>query len=1131
MGFLFPKLPTLRIEGPRLDDLSITSSAYGSTLGIGYGTIRTSGNIIWAESIREEKIVTKSKQGGKGGGGQKVIQTDYLYFVNMATAYVEGVAGSLLRQWGDGKTFSDTRLSDSSIGEMDDYNFRFYEGTEDQEPDELIVKVKGEGEVPAYRGIVYIVWEDFPLADFGNRVPNPTVELNMESDPINVASLEFGEDAGEIEADTFDVFWDWSRARLYLPNEAPHATIRHSLLCYDIATLSWIETQDLTSVKYTGGLRFMGMDPNTGHLVGGHQTGGVEPAYVWDPVAQVLVTDVNHNPSVHTAFNHDTQGPMTVINLVTDAVSVAATIVANVEGLEFFTFPGWTFMNSFSGPNPTLLWMGGPLLWWSVSYPIASEEGEAWVLWMNPDSLQVTKYSLSASGLSVNEKNMGTILSTEISTMGEVFNHLSSTPFMYHDPVTGSYIFTIEMGSSAYVVRWSEDVGVIWVSPVAVSDNVLGYTQALTRLDGGNFGYLDHSTTNMYLIDIGTGSVSLLGITSGADWGADVWDGVANCLYEMNSSIGNQALVKHCFGGLGIGSPTTLARIIEDVSRRANLDPVIDIDAEAQVSVSIPGYLITSIAEASSALESLINLYSVSVSEFNGLINFLTRGGAISDTIPEDDMVISKKRKGSYLPYQETIEEDIDLPEKFKVNFQNSNLDYQADSRVTSRVLIPDPTVFTTNERVLSSGAVLEVDVVKQRSEILLYQAWIEATEYETKIPYTYLEAVVGESFDLSFNNGLVVRTRIKSASIGSDFSIKVKFISENAGQYISDTTSETGTIIRQGITKIQQTKLFIWSGPLLRDVDATQRTTTRTYFAGAPLGLIEGNWSGMKLLRSTDGGSSYNVFGTTLVEIPWGLTKNAITNPASFDRYDTVNIIDVNVVEGSDSLETVTDLNIANQENAAVIFKADGTLEYIQYRDVTPLGGSIFRLSTLVRGRRGTEVMADGGHKAGATIAFLGDQNAISGSLQSLTEIGSGRLFKPVTLGGLESTTASQQFTDFGWDLFPYAPVKITAAINGSDVDFDWLRRTRVDGYMRDAVDIPLNEDTESYEVDIFPDGNPASSSLRTLSSSTTTVKYMSADITTDFGSIPTTIWIQVYQLSAQVGRGFALRKEITVN
>ena len=70
------------------------------------------------------------------------------------------------RIWADGSELDMTTLP-----------IRIYSGTEDQEPDPLIVAKEGAGNAPAYRGLAYIVFEDLALAPFGNRIPQFTFEV------------------------------------------------------------------------------------------------------------------------------------------------------------------------------------------------------------------------------------------------------------------------------------------------------------------------------------------------------------------------------------------------------------------------------------------------------------------------------------------------------------------------------------------------------------------------------------------------------------------------------------------------------------------------------------------------------------------------------------------------------------------------------------------------------------------------------------------------------------------------------------------------------------------------------------------------------------------------------------------
>lgn len=155
------------VIGPKLSSLQVQTSSYGEFIKQVYGKNRIAGNIIWSEDIQEVETRTEQTSGGKGGG-RGVTQTTvtYAYYVTLAIGICEGPVDALYRVWADGVPV------DLSLG-----TYRFYNGSETQLPDSYIESVEGVGNVPAYRGLAYVVVEDFPLAAFGNRIPNFNFEI------------------------------------------------------------------------------------------------------------------------------------------------------------------------------------------------------------------------------------------------------------------------------------------------------------------------------------------------------------------------------------------------------------------------------------------------------------------------------------------------------------------------------------------------------------------------------------------------------------------------------------------------------------------------------------------------------------------------------------------------------------------------------------------------------------------------------------------------------------------------------------------------------------------------------------------------------------------------------------------
>ncbi len=66
-GFLFGSSGP-KIEGPRLGDLEVSSSAYGGVIPVGFGVQKVAGAMIWATDIDEDKN-TRKEGGGLFGGG------------------------------------------------------------------------------------------------------------------------------------------------------------------------------------------------------------------------------------------------------------------------------------------------------------------------------------------------------------------------------------------------------------------------------------------------------------------------------------------------------------------------------------------------------------------------------------------------------------------------------------------------------------------------------------------------------------------------------------------------------------------------------------------------------------------------------------------------------------------------------------------------------------------------------------------------------------------------------------------------------------------------------------------------------------------------------------------------------
>jgi hypothetical protein len=158
-------------HGPRLGDLAVQTSSYGTQIPAIFGTMRVAGTVIWATDLREQKSTS-------GGGKGRPKSVGYSYSASFAVALSARTLRRVGRIWADGK------LLRGAAGDFKAaVKFRLHAGTEDQPVDPLIAAAEGIGQAPAYRGIAYAVFEDLQLADFGNRIPSLTFEVEAEPEP------------------------------------------------------------------------------------------------------------------------------------------------------------------------------------------------------------------------------------------------------------------------------------------------------------------------------------------------------------------------------------------------------------------------------------------------------------------------------------------------------------------------------------------------------------------------------------------------------------------------------------------------------------------------------------------------------------------------------------------------------------------------------------------------------------------------------------------------------------------------------------------------------------------------------------------------------------------------------------
>lgn len=1074
LNYLFaPKQPDVVQEGPRLQDLSVSSSTYGQAIPINEGTIRLPGNVIWSPGIREVAHSETQEAGGPfkgGGGGGSVTTNTYTYFVHLAIAFGEGVAEDVLKMWADGKLIYD-KTGNSPLAISKVPTFRFYPGNEEQMPDPLIESFVGEGLTPAYRGLCYIVFEDLPLADFGNRIPNITAEISYKvqrTSPFNTLV------------------------------ELPGSNIPGSASGADISSHMFIHpfTDELYMLK--GG------------------SGGVSRSSVAD-MSMIILRDgtglspigMNYGGNDHIYMQLDEANYSGYRKIEPNGMQQVAQL-AGSGSLGSVTDP-------FTFSNPTSI---GVI---SVGFPEAGIE---------PVDIIVVSFRsiLGNGGMALYQDNRDgtfrhilTDLTVDIGRGGPVIQDLKNKRIFFtqeSDALTELYEVIVEFNQDGLLgpevtfpkveKRGSYAKGGVDLAGTSDIDGwcVLPEENALILSNGLSMIKVDMSEGNILAKNLTLGFLSwnnwsnngmfafpngFTGNTVGGGFihiirTADLTllksqsltgvfpDNRESCYpraaYDPRnhsiifsrvhaSDVSENRVVRLLLDrATGLGTP--LSDVVARICRRVGLSDD-EFDVTDLVDETVLGFSITRQGSARVALESLMRAHLFEGAESDWKIKFVRRGKEPVLTLdPNYVGRIGTDAREEWV--KEIRTQEVELPERFNIRYIDKLSDYQQGLQFDRRILLPTPAMHSRSEVTLELPEVFEPTTAKQLAQRWLYISWAERARFESGMAWKYLRLDPTDVVILPYQGDLR-RLRMARMEIGADFSVEFNATQEDARANESDLVGDGGSgHIPQEIPSGFPTKLHLMDLPLLTAADSGLGEFSRGYFAAAGW---DGTWPGALLFTSLDNGQTFVEIGSAALECAWGNIIGAIPDPENTVTWDESATITVMVRRGANRFVNSTDLEVLNGANAIAVLGLNGP-EIIQFVNATQTGPNTFQLTRLLRGRRGTDTPdLTNNHLTGETFVLL-EPGRIYRFQIPLDRLNKSLQWRGVTLNTMieDAPTTFQTFT--GQDLVPYAPANLRAT-RSPDLVVSWDRRTRFNGELRDGTgDVPLNEAEEKYDYEM---------------------------------------------------------------
>lgn len=561
----------------------------------------------------------------------------------------------------------------------------------------------------------------------------------------------------------------------------------------------------------------------------------------------------------------------------------------------------------------------------------------------------------------------------------------------------------------------------------------------------------------------------------------------------------------------------SLGDIIRPICLRGGLT---DVDATDMDTVFVDGYAVSTIAAGRDILTPLRSVGFFDCVESGPRLKFVARGKPIVASLGPDDFGAfdGSATGGTPGPSITTVKAlDADLPLQTRVHYFATSRDYENGEQLS-------PTRLTTtavNVVDIELAVCLNDTQAAQISDILWSDAWAERWSGTLAVDQAWSELEPGDCIGVPVD-GVTRRIRIVSENVASGVLRTLNYVRDDDTAYISHAVAAAPSRLPQKLKLLSATDLELLDLPALLDTD-----NDAGIYAAARGSTLAGNaWTGCIIFRSADGGATFAQLGSITTAATIG-TLNSVVTPSDWHTWDDVTTITVDVPTGV-TFESRTDAAVLTGANAAAM-GANGRWEIVQFANATQLSTTQWRLSRLLRGRRGTEHNI-ASIQSGDKFVMISTGSLVRLPLQ-VAEIGAARIYKAVSIGASYSSGIDQTFAGQGVALRPFSPVDLAAERDtAGDIVFSWIRRGRLGRTLMSGVDIPLSEAAESYAVDIMAPDSPHTI-VRTLTVSHPTATYTAAQQSIDFGSDSAThILVAVYQISAAVGRGTPDVQNLTI-
>ncbi len=470
----------------------------------------------------------------------------------------------------------------------------------------------------------------------------------------------------------------------------------------------------------------------------------------------------------------------------------------------------------------------------------------------------------------------------------------------------------------------------------------------------------------------------------------------------------------------------------------------------------VRGYQIADVLEARSALQPLMLRFGFDAIEREGVLHFVMRDGHSDVEINESDLVNHSEIKGDYEVVRGS---DADLAGRLRASFVQADADFD---------VIVEETVLPHDDSHAISSTDLPLAMTRpearQMLERWLSEARVSREAIRFALPPSKLAIKVGDVVRLKGGQG-DTQFRIDHVEQGESQLLEAVRIEPNIyrpSPFADDVVAMRPFVPAVPVLAYFLDLPFITGNELLHVPHVAATATPRPVAVALYDAPIDADYG---FNTYTQGRS---VIGETLTPL----------NSGGFGVVDRGAPLRVKLA--SDQLESIArETMLAGGNLAAIGDGSAGNWEVFQFQKAELVAPDTYEVSLRLRGQFGTDGLVPDAWPTGSVFVLLnGMPNQIG---LRLLDRGVERHYciGPATRGYDDPAYEHRVESFQGVGLRPFAPVHLKVVADRPDLQFTWIRRTRIEGDDWSWGDVPLGEEREQYVVQIVANGSILRSEL----------------------------------------------------